>query len=580
MASILKGPDGRSISPEKTFLVDGNGNRLSPADKDFAVPTYLTMSSLIAGAEQTYLAGSYDEALKHSQANAWAMLRDCRIQGWMAERYESVVNLKWHLEVENEKDPLQKCVKDGLTRIFRRIPRFKRILRSLMKALWYGRYAAEVCWRYEEMDLPALPQKNLFEELAQGMNGMNGANGQANGQLGANGQDSPEDEEIPLQRRNALVPFKSRPLNGDKINYTWGETPGGAPPGTPLVRIYPASGEELDDAEIVYDNMGPLVALTGPWRERFIIHNYDPDDADYFLPEMAGGIHGVGIRSRIYWLNWIRMEYAAWIQDLFDRVGLGFICIKYDMASDKARQEAEKVAKKWNRRSVLAIPVTPDQLQKAGSIEVVEVPTTGAVVVQELVRYLDLQVERYILRQTMSGGGASTGDGARGTVGPAEMAKNTETQRIKADAEELAETITGDGESPGLLSTILKWSYPNCYGMFPVYFRFDVEDTAPKDTLQAISVASGLGVTFKTDEIRDLTGMSKPSAGDETCGGQNRISTFGEDAGSGGPSASEEAAHEWIDSGKPKGSIETIAKKHGITKQAVASESKRIEGGG
>ena len=78
------------------------------------------------------------------------------------------------------------------------------------------------------------------------------------------------------------MPFKNRPLNGDKINYTWGDTPGGSPPGTPLVRVYPAANAELDDAEIVYDNMGPLVALNGPWRERFVIHSYDPDDADYF----------------------------------------------------------------------------------------------------------------------------------------------------------------------------------------------------------------------------------------------------------------------------------------------------------
>ncbi len=43
---------------------------------------------------------------------------------------------------------------------------------------------------------------------------------------------------------------------------------------------------------------------------------------------------------------------------------------------------------------MIAIPVSPDQLMKAGSVEVVEVPTTGAVVVQELVKYCDKAIER------------------------------------------------------------------------------------------------------------------------------------------------------------------------------------------
>jgi hypothetical protein len=590
---ILKGPDGQGLDPKKTFLIDGYGNALTADDKDFALPTYMSVSSIISGANKTYLAGSFDEALKHSYTNSRAMYRDCRIMSWLEERIESVVNLKWHLEVEDEKDPAQKCVKDGLTIAMRRIPRFKRILRALMKwGLWGGRGVSELCWRWQEMDLPTVPKTNIFEELATGAMGVNnyefGNNGDMPKDEPKEGDDAPgastgppqESTEpvFPKATRPVLMPFKNRPVNGDKINYLHGYSPQGAPPGTPLVRVHGAAGLDLPGAEIVYDNISPMVALTGEWRERFLIHIYDPDDADYFAPEMAGGIYGVGIRSRIYWVNWIRMEYASWIQDLYDRVGLGFVCIKYDMASTRAKTEAERAAKQWNRRSVLAIPVSTDQLLKAGSIEVVEVPTSGGVLVQELVKYLDKMIERYILRQTISGGSGSQGDGMRGTVGPADMAKNTETNRIKADAEELAETLTGSDDEPGLVSIMLKWTYPAV--KFPVKFVFDIQDESPKEQLQAITIASGLGVEFGEDYVRGITGAPKPEPGQKIVGGKKQgMGGMESDAGGGG-SASAKAAQEWIAEGKPDGKLPELAEKYGITRQAIGQEAKRIEGGG
>lgn len=583
-AHLLKGPDGNPAPAEKTFLVDGYGNALTAGDKDFALPAFMTVSSIISGANKTYLALGYDEALKHSRANAMAMYRDCRILALLEERIESVVNLKWRLRVENEKDPAQKCVKDGLTQAMRRIPRFKRILRSLMKwGLWAGRGCSELCWRWEEMELPAVPQANLFEEMDQTIRGTSRYEdappiADENSAMGGQPEQKTSIEpEFPKEMRPALIPFKNRPVNGDKINYLWGYSPQGAPPGTPIVRVYP--GDQIPDAEIIYDNLGPNVALTGEWRERFLIHIYDPDDADYFAPEMAGGIYGVGIRSRIYWVNWIRMEYASWIQDLYDRVGLGFIVIKYDMGSDRARKEAVAAAKQWNRRSVLAIPVSPDQLLKAGSIEVVEVPTTGAVVVQELVKYLDKHIERYILRQTIGGSSGSQGDGARGTIGPAEMARNTEMQRIKSDAEELAETLTGSDDEPGLVSIMKKWTYPGA--KFPVWLEFETGDENKKETLQAVTMASGMGVTFKTDEVRSLTGLSKPDPGDETIGGEKHgMGGMESDAKGGGEAASVKAAQIWLAEGKPDGRLPSLVEEFGVSRQAIGQSAKRLEGGG
>lgn len=596
MAGILLSPEGRPADPSKTFLVDGYGNELRADQKDFALPAYLTVTSIIQGASKTFLAQGFDEALKNSYENARAMYRDCRIMGWLEERIESVANLKWHLEIEDEKSPVQKCVRDGLTKAMKRIPHFKRILRALLKwGLWSGRGVSHLCWDWYDMELPVVPEKNMFEEMQRQIDKSKGigiTNGQMNDQQNGRhppGQEEEDDEssdiDFPTEKRPVLVPFKNRPVNGDKINYLWGYSQGGAPPGTPIVRVHGASGFDLPGAEIIYDNIGPNIALAGEWRERFVIHTYDPDDADYFAPEMAGGIYGVGIRSRIYWVNWIRMRYAEWIQDLYDRVGLGFVCIKYDMASNTAKKLAEDAAKKWNRRSVLAIPVTADQLQRAGSIEVVEVPTTGAVVVQELVKYLDKQLERYILRQTVSGGGGSQGDGMRGTVGPAEMAAKTEVQRIKADAEELEETITGSYEEPGIVNTMMRWTYPGLWDdqkkqfAFPVRFVFEVEENSSKEKLQTVTMAVGMGVKFKSDEVRSLTGLTKPDPNDETVGGDKPSAHGGGEGGHRGDAASTKAAQEWIAEGRARGKIQELADRYGITRQAIGEAAKKLEGG-
>lgn len=607
----LLGPDGQPISPERTFLVDGHGNQLNPSSKDFALPSYLTVSSIISGAQRTYLSSSYDEALKHSRQNALAMWRDCRISGWLNERVESVVQLPWHLEVEDEKDPAQKCVKDGLTRAIKRIPHFKQILRNICKGgLWSGRGVTELAWRWETMDLPTIQPRNFFEGIASAI--ITGKLHQdPDSKTDMNGK--PLDSTPQLAARPVLMPFINRPVNGDKINYLWGQSPGGAPPGTPLIRVYGAISNEIktkaqfvpwgptqeeyeiNAAEVIYDDQGPTIALVGPWRERFIIWTFDPDDADYYLPEMAGGIYGVGIRSRIYWLNWIRMEYAAWIQDLFDRVGLGFIVIKYDMGSDKAKREAIAAAQKWNRRAVLAVPVSPDQLQKAGSIEVVEVPTTGAVVVQELVKYCDKHIERFILRQLITTGSSSKGEGARGQVGPTEMAQNTEHQRIKSDAEQISEVMTGSNDEPGVVSVMKRYTYPGAN--FPVRFVLDVPELGAHEKLQSAVMLAGLEVELDADEVRETGGFSKPTPGAVVVGGKKKPVEPPEGSptprvdggdkgkvtdkkqGNGDESASKKAAKEFIAEGKPGGGrIKEIATDNGVTRQAVGEATKRLEG--
>jgi hypothetical protein len=546
-------------------LVDAYGNVLlpdQPGHADFALPHQFTFSSIIQGASKSWIALGFDEAMRHNRENALAMRRDCRIMGWLRERKEGTVSRKWHLEIDDETDPVQVAVRDGMDRIIRSIPRLKRIFRWCLEAIWYGRYGVQLRWHELDMDLPTVPAPQLFPMGNDKQTALQ-KHLAAGGEL-RQGPDGESVEAKPMTaRRKVTTVAASRPVNGDKINFGWD--------GTPMIGIYAAyegklradgadvqrTGDKLKTV-ISWDNEKPVLLLNREWRERFLIHTYDPDDADYFEAEKAGGVFGVGERSRIYWLNWIRMDYAAWIQDLFDRVGLGFIVIKYSAGNDKAKAAAEDLAKRWNRKSVIAVPVTEDQVQRAGGVEVVDVPTAGAMVVQQLIEYADKHIERRMLGQSMSSG-ESGREGMGGTAGPAEMAQTTKHQLLQSDAEELEETLTGSDEEPGLCSTIQKWTYPGTIDKFRVRFRFMVEDPGHvvEKKIDAVVALAGAGVEFSQDSVRKLTGEPAPKEGEKTFGGAQAAPGMpgqpptGEepDAGDGGDGQDDDQAGDQADAG-------------------------------
>lgn len=514
-------------------LVDMHGNLLTP-DKpgQLDLPYQLTYASIIQGASQSFIALGFDEAMRHNKQNALAMRRDCRLMALLRERKEGTVSRKWQLEIDDETDPVQVAVRDGMTQIIRSIPRLKRIFRWLLEAIWYGRYGVQLKWGEIEMQLPAVTQPGLFPIGGADRESILQKHLSGGGQLQKGGDGETAEPKPQTESRKVTMPMAARPVNGDKLNALWD--------GTWLVAVYAGwegnlrkDGADVRNAdevpglktEITWDNTSPVMVLNREWRERFLIHSYDPDDADYYEAERAGGVMGVGERSRIYWNNWIRQDYAAWIQDLFDRVGLGFITIKYETGNIKAQAAAEELAKKWGRKSVLAVPVSPDQLRSGGGVEVVDVPTAGALVVQQLIEYADYWIERRMVGQVMSSG-KSADSGMGGTSGPAEMATTTKHQLLQSDAEELEETLTGSEAEPGLCSTIQKWTYPGTIGKFRVRFRFQVEEPDPQPKIDAIVALASAGVEMDQDEARKLTGQPKPKEGAKTFGGKTPVPTL------------------------------------------------------
>jgi phage gp29-like protein len=157
-------------------------------------------------------------------------------------------------------------------------------------------------------------------------------------------------------------------------------------------------------------------------------------------------------------------------------------------------------------------------MQQGGIVEVVDVPTAGALVVQQLIEYADKQIERRMLGQSMSSG-ESGREGLGGTVGPALMAMTTKHLLLLADAEELEETLTGSEAEPGLCYVIQKYTYPGTIDQFRVRWRFMVDDPDPLTKIRAITELAAAGVEMGQDSARQITGEPAPKEGEKTFGG-------------------------------------------------------------
>ncbi len=462
--------DGKSA-----FVFDADGNPVS----DMALPSIMSFGSLAMGAANTYLHRHQDEARRHSRENAIAMRRDLHLMRLLAERKRNVTTRKWQFEADNPKDLRQKTVADAMTKIVRHIPRVRRIQRWLLEALWYGHYGVQVQWKYRIVPIPTLQHSG---PIVPGMK-----------------------PTIDLKPTKVLTVVKSLPVNGDKIDYHHD--------GTPYVLVNPTFHAEGAEIQTTSEGMGLM--LRGTWRNRFLIHSHDPDDADYFDGDMAGAIHGVGIRSRLYWFDFRRRDYIAWYTETIQRFGLGIIVIEYDVSNPKSFEQAKKAAKNYSKNTALLMPRSWDGRGGEG-VHVVEIPTGGIEILLRLQEKIEEQEELYVIGQTMSKGGGDVSPGL-GDSGRAMFARDTKSQIGIEDAEELAETLTGSDDEPGLANQIFKFTFP--WADFPCpRWVYQSEDVDVEAKMAAMTQAA-MFVPFKTDSLYDLTGEPRPEDGDETFGG-------------------------------------------------------------
>jgi len=493
-------------------LIDASGNRVDTDSME--LPQVFSFASIVQGANKSYLHGYQDEARRHSVENAKAMWRDPFLKGLLNERKRGVMACKWHLEPDNSRDPWQVATADALTKILKNIPRWRRIRWQLLNAIWYGKYAVQVDWGYKYMDLP-------FPVL--------------NGPAVPGAKPSTQ-----MHRCRVFTVRKTKPKNGDSIGWMHDDTP--------YIQVY--AGWSHPGAEVVpVGGQGQGLVLRGTWRNRFIIHQHECEDAEFFDGDQAARHLGIGIRDELYWYDFVRRDYMSWVTKTLQRWGLGIIYIEYDYGNQASKTEAEQAAKKYSPgKSVLLVPRSWEPGRSSEGIKILEIPVAGMELLRLLQEKWEKVMERFVIGQHMSAGEADNYQGLGGNA-PANFARETAAERVADDAENLAETLTGADDAPGFVNMIYRHTFQEPAGYdFPCpKLVFQTEDIDPQAKMGAIDKAAKY-VAIRASSIYDAIGEAHPDEGEETVGGPQMMAPQAAQAQSPDGAGGEDAPKDNLDS--------------------------------
>lgn len=333
-------------------------------ESPFVVRHAHSFQSILTSASKVYR-WQFDEALRNSPEDA----RSMRLDGWLIamlrERQRPVARAKWHLEPEDEKDQRQVQAAALVTTLIKRIPMFGQFRMSLRECDWYGRSA---------------------NQLAIGREKVRG---------------------IPRWGVKAWVP-----VHGDKLVFRQD--------GTPCLMIwaqdrskYEAQGYNVEATERGYC----LYLDNQSLRERFVIDRFEIQDADWYDPQAAGQIAGLGLRHHLQWLWWLRAETQSWILDTMARVGAGGLTIiRYEEGNPKSEAKAERVAKDLETGNVITVPSPKGTSKDTNQIERIEPNIVGVQFLSDLVDSMfESKMERLVVGQTASSSSKSSGMGTHNT---------------------------------------------------------------------------------------------------------------------------------------------------------------------
>lgn len=402
-----------------------------------------------------------DEALKHSRLNAAMMINDPAITEPLFSRMLLTSQLAWHIEPEDVDDPRQKQVAEELTMLCQRIPHFTDYRFELLWAIFLGRYAIE----------------NQFETIHK------------------NGRDYYSIK-------------KWIPVDGDKLLFRFDDGSGKYDPDQIGIRMSPAivKQDELAGAhelEPTYDGLGYFLKS---WERRaFVLHRHMRMDGAYESPRDAGRIHGVGLRSFLYWSWYQKQETLAQLVEIVERSAAGFTIYYYPEGNQAAKEEVEKIAATQAHTNILIMPRSADGLD-AYEPQVIAANTAGIDALNDLITSrFDHAIKRMILGQILSSEADATGLGS----GVATLQKDTLSNIVDYDSDNLSETLTRE-----LVWVLRDLNFPEWRD---VNFRFviDAESSDPAKDLAALRQGWEMGAEFKEQAVHDILGTSPPKTGEK-----------------------------------------------------------------
>ena len=440
------------------------------------LPHVVTFQGIVSTVSRVYR--YYDEATKHSLENARFMRNDLMIMEPVEQRRRACALLNWHLETDDPDDPAQKQLAEDLTKIIKNIPNFLKFRENLLDAVWYGKNANQWCFSWKRLP---------------GVTPVNG--------IGQN-----------------QVIERWKPVHGDKVVFRYDDGTREYDPNQVGVRVgagYTAGDKGIQGRlncsghrKVEPTDYG-LAYFLEPWERNLLaIHKHMIEDGEYEDPQSAGKIHGVGIRSRVYWTWYMKQEIFAYLLEFLERSASGIEIWYYPYGNPDAEEKTRKAATEriGNNRNVILMPRPVGEDSQSYGVEIVQPNIAGAEVVQSLLgEYFGDQIMRYILGQTMTNKPQSAGLGSD----LPQIQLGSYLQIIRYDAINLGETLTSD-----LVEPLKRLNYPHLSDV-PCRFVIDTESEDVESKLKAWQIAYDAGLKMKAGDWYKLIGAAKPEEDDE-----------------------------------------------------------------
>lgn len=429
-----------------------------------AIPHAFTSLGRYGLVSKAYL--NADEAIAHSRANANRMRVDCGIMEPLEARQRSTALLNWHIEPENPKDADQKLLAADLTKILSRTCRFTEMRRFLLEAIWFGRYAAAI-------------------KYGSGF----------------------------IDGKKRIYAANCEPRHGDKLVFRYDDGEHKFPSGQVGIRIGGKRTRQFRfgtdrEKQIQATEHGLVYWLNPAERRTIIVHKHQMEDSPFEEPRFAGNIHGVGVRSKIYWTWYAMTECLQRVLEYLDRAALGVEIWRYPANNARAKAETERAALNHvgGGRSLILCPVGAGEQAEQYGVEHIE-PGLGGVdsIMQVIKEFFGHKIKRYICGQTLTSEADATGLGS----GVADAHLATFADIVRYDARNLEETLTED-----FLRPLQLWNFPKSQN---IYMRFviDTESDNAKEKLDAAKSAWDMGMRLKASDVADIVGFSLPTDEDE-----------------------------------------------------------------
>jgi hypothetical protein len=420
---------------------------LPPLDGKWALQHYLTFSGIANMASRTYRY-TFDEAMRDCVVNANAMRHDPIIRKAIDKRAMPVCQLEWQLEPQDPSVPSQVENAHLLTKILEATPRFQQFKGSMLReAFFYGRAGAITKLQYKVLD----------------------------------GQ-------------TRLVVEDWFPVNSDKIIFKFDGTPG------VLINL----GEYKGDWQPT--DRGAAHFFTPDELETFYWHEFEPIDADYYENELAGGVHGVGFRGKLYFYWWLKTNLESQMLDFLQKIGQGFTIFYYEAGNEESKAEVKSAAEMQIGNNVYLFPRNklgegPYGASGGPGIQHIPIPMQGTNFYFQMIDYYNSIFTDYILSEALTTSTAATGMGS----GVAQAHEDTADDRVKYDATDLEHPLQR------LTTTLNRW---NCPGNPCPRFSFLTEKRNPVEYMEAVKFALDAGLDVDENDVREVLSLGRPKPGD------------------------------------------------------------------